>query len=479
MSKKSQTYEDIVSEMFAKNNTLPKSIRDVQYQRDAIVKYANRLDRELANAANNRQQLEAAQLTNQPVIHTSRHHFQPPLTFSRPQKRDPLLKAARRVLGAESYKTFQGFCNPLFIEPLFSCDVGFILDALQAGGTVVCMYAIGRYGMMAKVPLMLGTVNDEVWVQDRNRFVPLKEWLTTLPAPVCSVTGKAGYASQYNWWKETGQTFQIMDLPAELRIQIMEAAFGYDVYPSTSSFATGDLYLGEGSDQQFGYIDDFSTYNPTLKRVDGPNIAALLVSKTIHSEILDYVRTGTCKCFGSRVSCYSYLLRDSPPPIQFEHLHIVEMHMMNSEYIQFFGIEASPFKDRGLFNYQLWQEAVKLTTLPNLKHLYLRFRSPIYAGVDDPWGSTGAYNHDRIRTDWRGNDPKVGFHTSCQKVLIDWILTYAKEYIEKIPKATLCGYIKNSTKEKWDKILADERNGVHHDVTEAKKAIETWPDDEL
>ena len=73
-----------------------------------------------------------------------------------------------------------------------------------------------------------------------------------------------------------------------------------------------------------------------------------------------------------------------------------------------------------------------------------------------------------IGPDWTHSDGP------CQRTLTDWVLTYTKEYIEAIPKVTLCGYIKKDVREKWQSILGDERNGTHHDMTAAKKVIEKW-----
>jgi len=57
---------------------------------------------------------------------------------------------------------------------------------------------------------------------------------------------------------------------------------------------------------------------------------------------------------------------------------------------------------------------------------------------------------------------------------VDWVLTYAKDYIKHIPQVLLTGYIKNSTKAKWERILADERAGIQHNVVLEQQATSTW-----
>lgn len=121
-------------------------------------------------AAAARARLEERQLASQPIILGSRHNFRPALAFSLPQKHDPILNLTKPILRSHSYSTFAGFVNPLHIEPLFSCDVAY----LYSGS--IAMYAIGRYGMMAKVPLMLSTEGG-VLVLQGDHFVEFTPWL--------------------------------------------------------------------------------------------------------------------------------------------------------------------------------------------------------------------------------------------------------------------------------------------------------------
>ena len=60
---------------------------------------------------------------------------------------DPILPLAKAALRAYSYSTFGGFFIPFHIEPLSSCNAAFLWSG------AVDMYAIGQYGLMAKVPL--------------------------------------------------------------------------------------------------------------------------------------------------------------------------------------------------------------------------------------------------------------------------------------------------------------------------------------
>ena len=118
-------------------------------------------------AAEKRRRLEALQAVDRPIILASRYNFSPALTFSRHQKHDPILQAAYPILHNFSYSTFAGYMNPLEIEPLFSDDAVFLHQAMFYGCAASAMYAIGRYGMIAKVRLFINASDGQVFVQDQ------------------------------------------------------------------------------------------------------------------------------------------------------------------------------------------------------------------------------------------------------------------------------------------------------------------------
>lgn len=136
-----------------------------------------------------RVRLEESQVNAEPVVLASRHNFSPALSFCKPQKRDPTLAIAKPVLGQFSYTTFAGFVNPLHIEPLFSCDATMLHEG------AVAMYAVGRYGLMARVPLMLNPEGG-VSVLRGDHVQDLGEWLEGLAEPVCSVVDGKGFELQ-------------------------------------------------------------------------------------------------------------------------------------------------------------------------------------------------------------------------------------------------------------------------------------------
>ena len=415
-----------------------------------------------------RQQLEEAQVINRPDVLTSRHDFVPPLSFSLHQKHDPILRTAKMTLGAYSCSTFSGWCNPLFVEPLFSSDAVFLREARSCGAPVTAMYAIGRLGLMARVGLLLSSKNKQVLVQDRDTMIDLEEWLCALPSNTLSLTTEAGYRMMLQWWKETSQVFPIMSLPAELRIEVLENTYGFDVYPN---FHGG---LGDGSRSE-----KKGSYGGTLRRVDPPFPAVLRLKKQIYAELEKYVLNRTCKCFQASMNYIQYLRRSMQNPSLFDTLQTLELDLSFREYIYFFAVPLVPFRYLGdeIFESRFFAEASALVQLPALKHMFLRFRAPLEEY--DAWGGLGKHNgywSEYDTRDWRGN---YTWHISCQRLLIDWILTYAKDFLKQIRNVTLCGFIKNSTKVKWDHILKKEREGIDHHMSHEMLQIENWPRDEL
>jgi hypothetical protein len=76
--------------------------------------------------------------------------------------------------------------------------------------------------------------------------------------------------------------------------------------------------------------------------------------------------------------------------------------------------------------------------------------------------------------DWTSADPwsaissredKAIDHVSCQKVVVDWFFTMALTYLKSVPRITLSGDVKQSTRLKWEHILTDEHRGKHRDIS--------------
>lgn len=83
-----------------------------------------------------------------------------------------------------------------------------------------------HYRWLAKVPLALDTMTLRVIVMQEGTRLDLADWLETVAPPVCFVTDKAGFSLQAQWYETTRQASRFQDLPMELRLEILEFAFG-------------------------------------------------------------------------------------------------------------------------------------------------------------------------------------------------------------------------------------------------------------
>jgi hypothetical protein len=65
----------------------------------------------------------------------------------------------------------------------------------------------------------------------------------------------------------------------------------------------------------------------------------------------------------------------------------------------------------------------------------------------------------------------VQFEIYCQKKIVDWMLTLMHAYVRHIPRITLSGHVKNSTRTKWEAIYDDERKDISRDLSPALQVI--------
>ena len=337
------------------------------------------------------------------------------------------------------------------------------------------MYAITRYGLVAKVPLLLDPTTQRILVHDDDQVLDFEIWLQTLPPATCSVTGGKGHSLLHGWWMSKGKPFRFTDLPAELSLSILELSYGFDIYPDHRNWLHGRGNKNDGN--PWPELD--------FRVVPAPNLSVLTLDKATAKHMRKYSWELTCKCFSHSYELDSYVQELPRMPLQLAHLTILELNFETTDYIYFFGVKVAPFpvasqQGRG----GAWCGAAVLRSLPSLAHLYIRFQPPrsnpsLYPSerhVRDPWCWVSEYRPVYGFGPPRSDRCSRWAHAegTCQRLLTDWILTYAKEYIETIPKVTLCGFIKKDIRDKWQSILWDEREGISHDMTAAKRVIETW-----
>jgi hypothetical protein len=107
------------------------------------------------------------------------------------------------------------------------------------------------------------------------------------------------------------------------------------------------------------------------------------------------------------------------------------------EWIGFFGVSVSP----ALRLDPAHSSGSLLQTIPQLAQLQMWFRDPKEREGyrESPW--VDGARHDEL-------------YTCCQRVMVDWVMTFAWPFVKTLPKVTIGGAVKHDSKVKWDALLA-------------------------
>ncbi|KAF2657870.1 hypothetical protein K491DRAFT_594063 [Lophiostoma macrostomum CBS 122681] len=310
--------------------------------------------------------------------------------------------------------------------------------------------------------------SENVVVRSYGTWKPLEAWLLGVTEYMdCGST--RSLSSQRIWWERNGKTFRLMDLPAEVRANVFEHILGSPIYLRTAlNSSTGQNVVtfrpGKGAADYHSTIHWENSYAyeeaekfPRIatsyskgRNVRLANMNIFLVNKQIRDEALKSGWEGTWKHFSLR-----YILKDvlqcPNPPTEFNWLSRIELHLSASGFIGLFGVEVYPeiHIDASCSYGHLLQRIL------NLKQLRLRFRSPYDGPQANPWRDYVQHRRyaDVIQSDPRCKD-MVKF--PCQRILVDYILTFAFPFIKHVPNIYLAGCIKSKQKADWDRIFATE-----------------------
>ncbi|KAF2173355.1 hypothetical protein M409DRAFT_15640 [Zasmidium cellare ATCC 36951] len=382
-------------------------------------------------------------------------------SFPRAHRYDRIYTAARNKIINYNRQSLAHFTNPLQVEATTraateyqrgeSNEATLALVRHKKVEHIQCKLVRGR-GPKARIDVLM-CLNGEDWVS-------LDSYLSALKTPKGQIRrGQKGIEQQQACWSKNGKSFNFLGLPAELRDGVYENLIPQDVYPVT--YAHGIVPFGHGSERLLQCPQQrYRKHDPTHKIVPQPDIAVVGTCRQLKSEVDRFLEIETSKCFTepSNLNQFIHKLGD---PDKFNNFSHVELDFSHRDYMHFFKVEVPPFPQMSdkFGKVGAPDLAATLRDLPHIKSITLRFTSPFDAMMYDPFGYTGEYRNDLDwYHDWHGNREQDGFATSCQKTIVDWILTFAKEYVQHIPEIKLAGAIKNSTKMKWDLIFKEEKN---------------------
>jgi hypothetical protein len=233
-------------------------------------------------------------------------------------------------------------------------------------------------------------------------------------------------------------SFPIMNLPAELRREILLQTLGGNIYPNArTKQGMSGLEVTLGSKFQNCPISLGPKDRP-VPRPDPPNYTILRVDKQIHDEAQKAAWQGTTKHFTSPLMM-EQVIQAPNSPSEYRWLTHIQLCMNTNECFIFFGIDIDPVL-------RLLPQPSKgrmLQGITSLKSFEIVFGTP-YKIFASAWHSIGLANGLSLE------------QYPCHKIMVEWVLIFAFLYLKHIPKVRLSGCIKTCTKTKWEHILSTE-----------------------
>ncbi|CBX96265.1 predicted protein [Plenodomus lingam JN3] len=404
-----------------------------------------------------------------------------------PRQQDPVLKLIRQAIHKLNESSEHGLlmCNAnIKAVPSTSAPP---LWPLNGDPDTVKFYTFfqDEQEFPATVPISLipksGPLTaDKLHVRRAGIWVPLSTWLVGLADPnLMRIRGID--SSNYFWRKRSKATFRLLDLPAEIRLMIFELAFGpsKSIYPLTrdctslsgqqtrytlcQDFSSQPIMLG------FGYKIGNRVRDPMLEALEGtiegpgdrfkmpetyeagknvpePPLALLCVSKQVNAEALQAAWEATSKCFLEYWIFIAVASSRVGVAIRYNVLGRIELGFTPKSWFNFLGVGIEPTM------HTKPQESLvhHLAILPSRTDLCIRFRDPNDGWAADPWASSIELKTGRENQ-----------HTTCQTVLVDWILTFAFDHIKHM-RVRIGGHARLPQRKSWENIFLAARTGRSH-----------------
>jgi hypothetical protein len=264
------------------------------------------------------------------------------------------------------------------------------------------------------------------------------------------------------WWRVNGRSFRFMDLPSELRMCVYEQLIGPYIWPHPAlkktkkiNYFCPQVYPEEARAQRPPVLGELFLRAPSGHRAPTPTQVPA-VSKEVAAEFGDFIAEHTQPHF--RFPNHLFLLIYKP---KFTHtLRRISIGAPNWRLFRLLGYRSTrhrPFQP-------VHEETAHISMfkhIPTLEHLNFHFQvAPLnYYPLKMGERRKTCFNWDP----WHRLASNLGAkEVSCQRVFVDWFLTFALEYFRHLKKITLSGHVKDSTRTKWEAIFEREKTGMRH-----------------
>ncbi|KAL1801640.1 hypothetical protein ACET3X_001982 [Alternaria dauci] len=306
-------------------------------------------------------------------------------------------------------------------------------------------------------PGLPGPIADNLYLKIGTKWVLLKDWLLSSYKSIYrfsdpdGLVGEKGYRAQRKWWRVNGKPFRLFDLPAEVRMTLFEFALGPRIYPLDES-SSDSVRLGVGF---ANYLDTTVRGYQTVTGCSAhePNIALLSINRQMHTEALQAGWENTRKCFFSP-DRFDFVLDSSMRP-KYNWLNHPILDFTMEGWFQVLDLETRPhFHKRNSKTF-----GTLVSKLNKLSTLQLWFRSPDDGSSFYPHAIRNIL-HDTSIHNANNTDGRI---ICCQRIMVDWIMTFAWPHVKDLhARVTVGGILEKNTKDKWNELLAlSAENKLH------------------
>ncbi|KAH9809294.1 thioesterase [Teratosphaeria destructans] len=427
-----------------------------------------------------------------PITRSKRSEFYRALKFQVPNPQDAVYWQTKLILEQYNKKSPRHESDPLQIEAL---NVAPTL-CVEPYETVPVVHCLVRNELFIKLQLKMvcdvehGWATSTVMVRDDDRWITLEQLLQGLPDPTMPACTKVFHEAQLRSWRGNGKAFPFTHLAPELQKKILLFAIGEHIEPiyTTRLDPSGTwwrpfLHLTGGTPR-----DHFVPKNDKtrLARLRPVNAALFQINRATRRLALEVLWTDTTKRYSTQHPRENLGIvwqgHPAPPtvsptlsflqPQSLKYMRHIQLDLPNLAYATMFGCPMPPVLDE-----EPSTLGPALRALPNLRSLELHFRST----TDSTYSPWIAVQYD---ASWQVEDLQETYpdfewnRLPCQKVLHDWILLWAAEYLLGIPQVCLTGYIKTQIRKKWEAVIrcrVDERAKMLAWIEEEKESVRALP----
>lgn len=354
-----------------------------------------------------------------------------------------LYRSAERLIRQRNEESVDKFLNKIVLLPASNS-----VAAMHGGTASTELYSIRSPSKLPSRVHLWRTHNGEIMVRTGIRSMTLVQLIETFE--ITKVTGPCQFYDFWKslkldekflnhlevpvhlrpqfhkrWWSIHG--FPLFELPAELRVMVLEFAIGHIAEP-------------------YGHL-----YRPAkCLPLRSPCANLLLADRQLRREALPILFSQVTFVFRKHGQLMRFF--EQIPKSSLYALESLELRFDHETLLDFFGAQVfrnSPTAGFSSADYYLketlFRDRVKL------RHICIYFPHP--------------------REFWKSKN----LRKACQKTVCLWIWAAARRYLRDIPNVEFHGFIKTSQKKDWLETLSLERQGIIPNPQEIKEwQVEGW-----